>query len=224
MKAFGGRKPMVDETGLSLARYWQTIGGSGISPDILALTGFWSESIIEKMRQNGLNTSNSVEQIYGGIIRFQPLPGKKWATEFDEIMRALHKILQLRRHMDHVSNTLKDLLREKWHEDDMSYLPPDLDRDKLDAIIRQPSYLVSDDPDTARQIISMIQVLESMKTNPAYWSGIYTEANVIFGRMVLEAVSLSLSNLSMRDAPKRVSLEELAEHATEAVIDGGELL
>lgn len=222
MKAFG-RKPMPsDETGLSLARYWQTIGGSGISPDILALTGFWSDSVIEKMRQNGINTSNSMEQIYGGIIRFQPLPGKKWAAEFDEIMRVLYRILQLKRHIDHLSSKIKDALQQEWNSDDASYLPSNLDKTKIEEIVRKPTYLYAEDPTTARQLISILQILESLKTNPVYWSAIYTEANVIFGRMVLESVSMSLSNLSMKDGPKRVSLEELADHATETIIEGGQ--
>ena len=67
-------KPMMgikqqNEGELAKTRYWANIGGSGISPDILERTGFWSESIVNKMREKGVDTSQSIEQIFGGIVK-----------------------------------------------------------------------------------------------------------------------------------------------------------
>ena len=206
---------------LAQVRYWQSIGGYGISPEMLALTGFWPDMTLDKMTEMHINTSQAIQQIYGGNIRFQPLPGKKWEGRFDQIIDALNTILQMRRQIDHALASIKEIMKEKWHENDMDYFPKDLDPEKIRAILRKPSYLVSDNPQIARQVMSLIPIFEGMKSNPQYWSGIYREANTIFGRMVLEGVSLSLSNLSMKDnGPRTITLEELADHAAEAIVEG----
>jgi hypothetical protein len=220
MKMLPDKKTEGDSR-LAQVRYWQNIGGYGISPDMLALTGFWSETALERMKEKNVNTSQAIQQIYGGMIRFQPLQGKKWEGRFDQIIDALNMILQLRRHIDHTIAVIREIMKEKWHENDLEFLPADLDPEKIRAIVRKSSYLVSDDPYIARQIMSLVPLLEGLKANPHYWAGIYREANTLFGRMVLEGVSLSLSNLSMKDyGPRTISLEEIADHAAEAIVEG----
>ena len=86
---------------LAQVRYWQSIGGYGISPEMLALTGFWPDMTLDKMTEMHINTSQAIQQIYGGNIRFQPLPGKKWEGRFDQIIDALNTILQMRRPLWH---------------------------------------------------------------------------------------------------------------------------
>jgi hypothetical protein len=218
-------KPLPNRTEgdsrLAQVRYWQSIGGYGISPEMLALTGFWPDMTLEKMKEMHMNPSQAIQQIYGGILRFQPLPGKKWEERFDQIIDALNTILQLRRQIDHTLGSIKEIMQEKWHDNDMDYFPKDMDPEKVKEIIRKPFYLIAENPHIATQIMSMIPILEGMKSSPQYWSGIYREANTIFGRMVLEGVSLSLSNLSMKDnGPRTITLEELADHAAEAIIEG----
>jgi hypothetical protein len=220
MKPLPNRNPEGDSR-LAQVRYWQNIGGYGISPEMLALTGFWPDMTLEKMKDSNMNPSQAIQQIYGGILRFQPLPGKKWEGRFDQIIDALNTILQMRRQIDHALTSVKMIMKQKWHDNDMDYIPEDLDPEKINAIMRKSSYLISENTFIARQIMSLVPILEGMKSNPQYWSGIYREANTIFGRMVLEGVSLSLSNLSMKDnGPRTITLEELADHAAEAIMEG----
>lgn len=222
MKQLTNRNSMYgDESRLAQTRYWQSIGGSGISPEMLVLTGFWSESVLDRLKESNVDPSQTVNQLYGGVIRFQPLPGKKWEARFDKIIDALNTILQIRRHIDSVIETIQKVLNEKWHQDDSDFLPKDLPDEKKRMIMRPMSFSIADDPYTARQLMSLIPILKSLKNNPQYYSGIYREANTIFGRMVLESVSLSLRNLSMKDSePHTVTLEELADHAAEVIVEG----
>ena len=207
---------------LATGRFWQTIGGYGISPEILALTGFTlDDMVLDKMLEMHINPSQVMQQIHGGILRFQPLPGKRWEEEFDKIMDALNTILQLKRHINNTLRLIKDIMKEKWHDNDMDYFPDDVDPEKLQAILRKSSYLMIDNPNIARQVMSLVPILEGMKNMLPYWPEIKRKANTIFGRMVLESVSLSLSNLSMKDAePRTITLEELADHAAEAIMEG----
>ena len=148
MKPIMGIKQQ-NEGELAKTRYWANIGGSGISPDILERTGFWSESVVNKMREKGVDTSQSIEQIFGGIIKFKPLPGRESEILRYNIMSAINLDLQIRKMINHVDEEIVNLLKEKWNEDDMSLLPDDLPEEKKKMIISkffsdgEPPYLMS---------------------------------------------------------------------------------
>ena len=219
----GGKSPYGDESRLAQIRYWQNIGGYGISPEILTLTGFWSDTVLQSLQEKSIDTSQTIQSIYGGVLRFHPLPGKKWEDRYDKVIDALNMILQVKRHIDHVLNTIPEILKEKWHDDDENYLPEDLPQEQKNKIIRKSSYTFAEDPYIAKQIMTAIPILKDFKNNVQYWSGIYREANSIFSRMVLEGVSMSLSNLSLKDGYNNsttVTLEDLADTASEAIIEG----
>ena len=132
-------------------------------------------------------------------------------------------ILQVKRHIDHVLNTIPEILKEKWHDDDENYLPEDLPQEQKNKIIRKSTYAFAEDPYIAKQIMTAIPILKDFKNNVQYWSGIYREANSIFSRMVLEGVSMSLSNLSLKDGYNNattVTLEELADTAAQSIVEG----
>ena len=73
----GGKSPYGDESRLAQIRYWQNIGGYGISPEILTLTGFWFDTVLQSLQEKSVDTSQTIQSIYGGVLRFHPLPGKK---------------------------------------------------------------------------------------------------------------------------------------------------
>ena len=220
MKPVPSNRAMGDESRLAQIRYWQSIGGYGISPEMLTLTGFWSNATLRQLQEQNVDTSQSIEQIFGGVIRFQPLPGKKWEARYDKIIDALNMILQVKRHIKTVIETIPLILNEKYNEDDLEVLPSDLDEDIKRMIVRPTTYVVAEDPYIARQLLSALSLLKSLQNTPSYYSGIYREANTIFSRMVLESVSLSMRNLSLRDNQQQtVSLESLADEATKHIME-----
>lgn len=136
-------------------------------------------------------------------------------------MDILNTILQIKRHIDSTLDMIHNFLNEKWHEDDYKFLPSDMEEGKKKEIMRSSRYNIAEDPQTARQMLSIVPVLKSIRNSPPYWAEIYREANTIFGRMALESVSLSLRNLSIKDTmPPQISLEELADHAADVIIEG----
>lgn len=200
----------TDEGKLIQTRYWMEIGGYGISPDMLVLTGFWDQSILSKL--NNMDTSRSIEQIYGGVIRFKPLEGKNFEMKLNSVMNALNRILQVKRHVNDVIAHIPVLLKEEWHSSDLSLLPEDLDEKIKDMVVTEKTYIISEDPQTIRQLLSVVDALKSMEKRIGYYAGIYREANTLFGRMVLETVSMSMSNLSIPNKePRHIDLEDVAD-------------
>lgn len=224
MRPLPNRSMNGDESRIAQVRYWANVGGYGISPDILELTGFWPDPVINRMKDMGVDTSQPLQQIYGGIIKFQPLPGKKWEMEFDAVMDAINKILQVKRHIQDVIDWIPKLLQEEWHSSDIQYLPVDLPQDVKDMIVSPKRYVLAEDPNIARQVLSALPILNGLKNRIGYYSGIYQTANVIFGRMVLEGVQFAMKNMAIRDFPQPdvVSLEELADHAAEILAESGQ--
>ena len=213
-----------EDSKIAQVRYWSNVGGYGISPDILELTGFWSESLLEKLRDLGTDTSQSIQQIYGGIVKFQPLPGKRWEVEFDAVMDAINRILQIKRHVNDMIDWIPKLLNEEWHSSDISYLPEELPEEIKKMIISPRKYVIAEDPMIARQILAVMPVLNGLKNRIGYFSGIYWKANTLFGRMVLEGVHYAMKNMSIRDFPQPdvLSLEELADHAAMIISESGQ--
>ena len=218
-RSFGG-----DESKIAQVRYWANVGGYGISPDILELTGFWPEPVVERLRDMGTDTTQSIQQIYGGVIKFQPLPGKKWESEFDAVMDSINRILQLKRHVNDMINWIPTLLSEEWHSSDISYLPEDLPEELKKMIISPRKYVIAEDPNIARQILGVLPILNGLKNRIGYFSGIYWKANTLFGRMVLEGVHYAMKNMSIRDFPQPdvLSLEELADQAATVIAESGQ--
>ena len=221
-------KPMMgikqqNEGELAKTRYWANIGGSGISPDILERTGFWSESIVNKMREKGIDTSQSIEQIFGGIIKFKPLPGRESELLRYNIMSAINLDLQIRKMINHVDEEIVNLLKEKWNEDDMSLLPDDLPEEKKKMIISKSSYIIADDPNTARPLLSARNILKGWKNGYGYWSGLFAAANTMFGEMALYGSQMAMQNMAIREPSKNaefMSLDDMADHAVEMIMEG----
>ena len=210
-----------DEARLIQTQYWMQIGGYGISPDMLVLTGYWDQSVLTKFG-NG-NHSRTIEQIYGGVIRFQPLPGKAFEAKLGNVMNALNRILQVKRHVtDVLDDLIPKLLKQEWHSSDLSLLPEDLDDAIKDLIITDKSYVIASDPQVVRQLLSVMDTLKTIRDRVGYYSGIYREANTLFGRMVLETVSMSMNNLATRNTPQPqyIDLEHLAGMEAMDVIEG----
>ena len=225
VKPFPTRFSGGDEGKLVQTKYWLDIGGYGLSLDHLKLVGFIPEEMQRKMEVDGTDTRQTIEQFYGGILKFRPLPGKQFEARLDRVIDDLNRVLQFERHVDATIAWIKGLFSEKWHDDsERSYLPEDLPENLKELIKIKPSYVISEDPITARQILAALPILEGLKNWKGYFSGLYREAQSVFQRMVLESVSMSMTNMALTkpDAgPTYIDLEEAANMATEAIMDGG---
>ena len=213
-----------DEGSLVKTKYWLDIGGYGLSPDHLFLTGFWPESIQKKMQTSSLDTSQSIEQLYGGRIVFKPLPGKRFEERLDKVIDALNMILQVKRQINDLLDWIPKLLSEKWHDSDeeMKFLPTDLDEEIRNMITIDKRYVIAEDPTIARQILAMVPQLKGLQGRIGYFPSIYREANTLFQRMLLETVTMSMGNLALNkpEGPQYVELEEVANMATDAIMEG----
>ncbi len=222
MKPLMGMRQQDDGT-LAQIRYWSHIGGWGISPDILARTGFWPQSVIDKLRERGIDTSQPIEQIFGGVVKFKPLPGREAERQRNAIMLALNQDLQIIKHVQYTIDLILGLLKEKWHADDVSYLPEDLS-DEFKKLISSPSkYVIAQNPAIARQMLSYLPILNGWKNGYGYWSGLFSVANAMFGEMALYGASSALDNMSLRGRTvsgkndEFISLEDMADHAVEMI-------
>lgn len=210
------KRSFMDDGKLVQTRYWIDIGGWGMNPDMLVLTGFWPESVMSRLETSNVDTSQAIEQIYGGVLRFKPLPGKEWERRLDRVIDGLNKILQAKRHIQDVAKRIPGLLKEEWHVNENSFLPEDLSEDLKNLIVRDRTYIIASDHNTTSQILSLLPILNGLKNNGiGYYPGIYREANTLFGRMVLETVNMSLENLAIKDGsqPQYVELEKVADMA-----------
>lgn len=212
--------PFGDEGKLVQTRYWIDIGGWGINPDMLTLTGFWPESVVSRLQSSNVDTSMAIEQIFGGVLRFKPLPGRAWEQRLDRVIDGLNMILQVKRHIQDVIDWIPNILSEQWHSADDKLLPEDLDKETKNMILgSQKTYVVASDPNTSRQILSVHPILNGMKNRVGYYPSIYREANTLFQRMILETVNMSMQNMAIKDShgPEYVELEEVADMAAEAI-------
>jgi len=217
-----------DESKLSQTRYWINIGGAGISPEMLTLTGFWSEETLKTLKGKGLDTTQSLEQIYGGTVRFNPLPGKNFMTKLTEVIDALNMILQVKRHINDLIQSIPDMLATQWGiKKDSPYLqnlPEDLKKMlSEEGVLRENTkYVVAGEKNTAGQLLQVIPLLEGVQKRIGYFPYIYREANTMFHLMVMETVRRSMDNLSEKTIPQPqyVELEALADQATDAIIEG----
>ena len=213
-----------DEGKLVQTKYWMDIGGYGLSLDHLKLVGFISDEIQSKMETEGVDTSQTIEQFYGGVLKFKALPGKQFAARLDKVIDDLNRVLQFERHLESVIKWVEGMFSEKWHDDsETNFLPDDLPESLKKMIKIEPSYIIAEDPLVARQLLSMLPMLQGMKKWKGYFPGLYREAQSIFQMMVLESVSMSMSNLATKDSnsgPTYIDLEEAANMATEAIMEG----
>ncbi len=214
------RRGFGDESGLVKTKYWTDIGGMGISPDMLALTGFWPETLLNQLRVDGRDTSMAIEQVFGGVLKFKPLPGRKFEERLATVIDALNMILQVKRQINDLVAHIPTLLNEEWHDEDVSFLPKDLKKEIKDMIVSKRKYVIAEDPTIARQILAMVPQLKGLQNRIGYFPGIYREANTLFQRMVIESVSTSMANMSIRDSlpgPQYVELEEIADAAMDNI-------
>jgi len=207
----GGEEKLIQ------TRYWVNIGGYGITPEMLELTGFWGKMPIGE----GINKKQSIEQIFGGSLRFKPLPGKRFEDRLDKVIDGLNMILQVQRHVQDMIEWIPKLLTEQWRSDDSVTLPEDTPSEVRTMIesIQRRKYTITSDPITTEQILQIRQELQSLKERIGYFPSLYREANTLFQRMVLESVSMSMANLSMRQEPQYVNLEDLADQAAESIME-----
>ncbi len=215
---FGGG---MDEAKMQQTKYWIDIGGYGVSLDHLFLVGYLPESLRRKFLDSGVDTGKAIEQYNGGVLKFRPLPGEMFEARLDKVLDGLNTVLQIHRYVDNAVETVKSLLMEKWHDNDLSFLPEDLAQEIKDKIIMsRGKYIVAEDPVVARQLLAIIPLLNGLKHVP-YTAGLFREAKTIFDRMGMETVALSMSNLSMsvthKDYP---TLEEWANTAADAIMEG----
>lgn len=210
------------ESRMEQTQYWINIGGMGISPDMLELVGFWPESVTNQMRMSGINTSQSIEQVYGGILRFRPLGSIRWRSELDEVLLILHKILQIKRHINDYLDTIPKTLQEEWHNDDDRYIPSDLPNEVRKMLRTPKHYVIAESPNHARQVLDLIPIAQSIRNRIGYFAEIYARANKLFSDMLLETVSMSLTNLSLHhmSSPRAITLEELADARADSVMEG----
>jgi hypothetical protein len=218
-------KPMFNKGGqqdsqLAQIRFWANVGGSGISPNILERTGFWSKSVVDQLRANGTDTSLPLEQIYGGVIKFKPLPGKEAEQQRMKIMYALNLDMQIPKHIQYAIDKIDKLLKQKWNDVNMSLLPEDLPPELKKMIYKKSIYIISEDPSITRQLLSIRSILTSLKDGYGYWSDLFAAANTMFGEMALYGANIALENMSIRSPSKQqqyISLDDMAEHVIDMV-------
>ena len=174
------------------------------------------------MRMSGINTSQSIEQVYGGILRFRPLGSIRWRSELDEVLLILHKILQIKRHINDYLDTIPKTLQEEWHNDDDRYIPSDLPNEVRKMLRTSKHYVIAESPNHARQVLDLIPIAQSIRNRIGYFAEIYARANKLFSDMLLETVSMSLTNLSLQhmSSPRAITLEELADARADSVMEG----
>lgn len=212
------------EDRLLQAQYWYDIGGWGISPDMLFLTGFWPESMMKMLKKDGIDTSQAVEQVFGGILKFRAPPGKAGREELRLVLDELNDILQLRRYAAEEASNIEHLLREEWNNDPLSdLLPSDLDDDILRRIRSgKKRYVIAEDAATVRTLLRAYQLFKNLAENIGYYPGIYKHANGMFQLMVVEAMGFAQNNMSLRDPqePSWVELEDIASTVDDLENDG----
>lgn len=216
------RTQFGDEGKIIQTRYWINIGGYGITPEMLELTGFWNVETMGKLNDIGANKRQTIEQIFGGALKFKPLPGKRFEERLDKIIDGLNKILQVKRHIQDLIDWIPQILSEQWHKDDLGKIPGDLPEEIKKMIdSSKKSYVISSDPMTTRQILQLLPELEGLKNRIGYYPSLYREANTLFQRMVLESVSMSLNNLAIKDqrGPEYIELEDVADVAAETIME-----
>lgn len=210
-----------DEGKIIQTKYWIDIGGYGISLEHLFLVGFLPKSVERRFEEAGVDRTRTIEELTGGKIRFRPLPGEKFEQRLDKVLSGLNLVLQIKRHVDSAIETIEKLLKEKWHDEDAQYLPDDLPENIREMLLSsREKYIISGDPDSARQLLSIIPVLKGLMHLP-YTAGLFSEAKTLFDRMAMETVSMSMTNLSISGRKEEYqSLENWANAAADAIMEG----
>ena len=200
-------------------KQWSRIGGWGITPDILELTGFFTPEQVRTMKTSGIDTSQSIEQIFGGTLRFKAPGTTKTKEKLEKVLFALDRILQMKKTAKYYMDLIDSILHEKWHDDDMSFIPEDLPEEFKEMVRMDVTY-----PYTPDDVKTFMQIRQSFVTwfkNPGYYSAIYATANTIFRGMILEVVSMALDSLSPRDnMVQTIDLSNDAQTIVDTAMEG----
>lgn len=201
-------------------KLWSEIGGWGITPDILQLTGLINEQAYNAMRTNNVATTQTLEQIFGGILRFKA-PTGQLRNELRKVLLQLERILQLKRYCEQEITVIDNLLQKKWYDEDTSLIPEEVmngdskNAKRIQKLInsRESKHIISSDPNTVIALLRLRQQLVTKKENIGYYPGIYSVANSIFREMILDVTSMSLENLASKEPRmQEVELDDMSQY------------
>ena len=199
-------------------KVWKNMGGWGITPDVLELTGFFSSSYMSELNQKNLKKQDVMEIIYGGNLRFVSFSEKSMKKMYREVALHIERVLQMKKQALYAISTIEDALKQKVHDnsDINEILPDDMDPVLKEKIMMfQGEYIYAEDPDIAIMMLHLRDEFREWARNPGYYSALYATFNSMVKEMILNVTTMSLTNLSRRDSSPRIVENEATDEELE---------
>ena len=203
-------------------KVWKNMGGWGITPDVLELTGFFSSEHMQELNGKNVKKQDIMEMIYGGNLRFVNFSEKTMKKLYRDVALHVERVLQMKKMAQNAIKTIEDALKSKVHdsEDILSLLPVDMDPDMRERIIMfQGEYIYAEDPDVAIPLLHLRDEFKEWERNPGYYHGLYATYNSMVKEMILNVTTMSLVNLSRKSEPKEVEGEVIDEEDLEKQVN-----
>ena len=203
-------------------KVWRNMGGWGITPDVLELTGFFSSEHMQELSRRNMKKQDVMEMIYGGNLRFVNFTEKPMKKMYREVALHVERVLQMRKMAQYAIKTIEDALKSKVHdrEDIGSLLPEDMNPEMRERIIMfQGEYIYAEDPDVAIPLLHLRDEFKEWEKNPGYYHGLYATYNSMVKEMILNVTTMSLVNLSRKYEPKEVDGEVIDEEELEKQVN-----
>ena len=199
---------------------WWSQAPTGLTLDMLALTGFIPSSTYNQLLLRGINGSDTVDRMFGGQIHFRQPKDKKTKQQLDKILLLLNRILQIRATAQHEIEDIDNIIATKWggHGD---ILPKDLPQSLKDVYntynLGSVTHPVAKRPQSVFTLLKLREALSGIQKNPGHYSRIFAVANTLFHEMLLDITTVAIENMGLKDNVQEMPIE--LDYITKKVMD-----
>lgn len=181
---------------------WWSQAPTGLTIDMLALTGFIPSSVYNQLLLKGINGSDTVDRMFGGQIHFRQPKDKKTKQQLDKILLLLNRILQIRATAQHEIEDIDNIIGTQWggHGD---ILPKDLPiylKEMYEQYqVNHTTHPVAKRPQNVFSLLKIREALSGIQKNPGHYTRIFAVANTLFHEMLLDITTVAIDNMGLKD-------------------------
>lgn len=203
---------------------WWSQAPTGLTLDMLALTGFIPKEVYSKLLIKGVSGSDTIERVFGGQIHFRQPKDKKTKQQLDKVLLLLNRILQVRASAKHEIDDIDNIIQTRWG-DNSDLLPSDLPVELRELYekygVNKISHPIAHRPQSVFTLIKIREQLQSIYSNPGYFSRIFAVANTLFHEMLLDITTVSIDNMSLHnDSTQYIELDPATKRVMEDAQEG----
>lgn len=178
----------------------------GLTWEMLELTGFIKP--FHREENEIYVNEESVKRIFGGRLRFREPRDKNTRRNLDRVIVDLHTILQIKtKSMYHVNQINRLLTLPYGVSDsmpDISGLPDKFQKRIIKLFTAKEVFPFASREDTVRKLRALKWEYEQHYNDPGHYSGIFTVANAVFSKMLIDTTTVSMENMMVKPVEQPV--------------------